>query len=494
MEDFMKERAAGVLLHISSLPGRYGIGTLGRSAYRFVDLLAGGGIRYWQILPLVQTGFGDSPYQSVFSGSGNPYFIDPEILAKEKLLTKEELSAYAVQGARVDYSSLYQTRYEMLRLAFSRFDTGEEQFRSFVQEGTFDGYALFMALKEDFGGEPFSRWPAEYKFAKKRSLQKFKEEHGREYLFWQFVQYQFEKQWRALKNYANEHGVRIIGDIPLYVAYDSADVWLNPSLFKLNSDRSMQKVAGVPPDCFSATGQLWGNPVYRWSAHRREKYAWWIGRLRQAFIYYDVIRVDHFRGFDRYYEIEAGAETAERGRWCRGPKAELFRAAEEALGRLPVIAEDLGLLDAGVRRLLADTGYPGMKVLQFAFDGNRRNTYLPKYIPENSVCYTGTHDNDTTLGYVRSLRGKAYSRFLRQLQGVLREEGLSAELPDKRAAAAAIVRLALHSRAKLAVIPVQDILLLGSDARMNTPSTVGCNWEFRLQRLPKREKLQILRI
>ena len=271
MEDFMKERAAGVLLHISSLPGRYGIGTLGRSAYRFVDLLAGGGIRYWQILPLVQTGFGDSPYQSVFSGSGNPYFIDPEILAKEKLLTKEELSAYAVRGARVDYSLLYQTRYEMLRLAFSRFDTGAEQFRSFVQEGTFDGYALFMALKEEFGGEPFSRWPAEYKFAKKRSLQKFKEEHGGEYLFWQFVQYQFEKQWRALKNYANEHGVRIIGDIPLYVAYDSADVWLNPSLFKLNSDRSLQKVAGVPPDCFSATGQLWGNPVYRWSAHRREK-------------------------------------------------------------------------------------------------------------------------------------------------------------------------------------------------------------------------------
>ncbi len=486
------ERAAGVLLHISSLPGAYGIGSLGKEAYRFADSLARCGVRFWQVLPLVQTGYGDSPYQSVYSGSGNPYLIDLEQLVQEKLLRKSELTFCRHGGGCVDYAWLFETRYRVLRLAFSRFDTRQEEFVSFIREGRFDGYALFQTLKGRFGGVSFDRWPREYKFAQERALQIFRKENERELLFWQFVQFEFFRQWKKLKAYANERGVYIIGDIPLYVAYDSVDVWLNPRLFKLNSDLSMKKVAGVPPDYFSETGQLWGNPVYRWSIHKKENYAWWTERFRQAFELYDVVRADHFRGFDRYYEIDAGEKTAVHGVWKTGPKKELFEAAEKKLGRLNIIAEDLGTLDRGVYRLMAETGYPGMKVLEFAFDGNRRNPHLPKNISENCVCYTGTHDNDTLYGFIKGLQGKELRTFRECLNRTLKEEG-EPPASGRKDMADAVIRLALKSRARLAIVPVQDLLQLDSRSRMNVPSTSGENWRFRLKSTVSDTVLSILK-
>lgn len=484
-----KKRSAGILLHISSLPNKYGIGTLGKSAYEWIDLLADCGISYWQVLPLVQTSYGDSPYQSAYSGSGNPYFIDFDILVKEGLLKKSELSVCRNTKSKIDYAFLYQNKYGVLRKAYERFDIQNADFVSFVENGIFDGYALFMAIKEKFGGVSFDRWPDEYKFAKKRSLRKFKAENQKEYLFWLFLQYEFSKQWNTLKRYANEKGVSIIGDIPLYVAYDSADVWLNPKLFKLNTDRSLKKVAGVPPDYFSATGQLWGNPVYHWAVHKKDNYKWWVERFRQAFELYDVVRVDHFRGLDRYYEIDAGETTAVKGKWKHGPKYELFRTAESLLGKLNIIAEDLGSLDKGVYRLMDETGYPGMKVMEFAFDGNKKNPYLPKNIKENSVCYTGTHDNDTLLGYISKLKDGEYKIFKESLEKTLKEENVQCFLENKIEMAKAIMLLTMRSLAYLAVIPIQDVLLLGSRARMNMPSTSEGNWQFKLQRIPNRQDL-----
>ncbi len=487
-----ERRAAGILLHISSLPNRYGIGTMGKAAYSFVDLLSESKIKYWQILPLVQTSYGDSPYQSAYSGSGNPYFIDLEFLVEEGLLKKSELSACRNTKSKIDYAFLYKNKYAVLRGAYERFDVHGADFVSFVGQGRFGGYALFMSIKEKFGGAPFDKWPNKYKFARAKSLQKFKKENEKEYLFWQFLQYEFSLQWKALKGYANKKGVSIIGDIPLYVAYDSADVWLNPKLFKLNADRSLKKVAGVPPDYFSATGQLWGNPVYNWSVHKKDGYSWWIERIRQSFELYDAVRIDHFRGFDRYYEIEAGEKTAVNGTWRRGPKYELFQAAENALGKLNIIAEDLGSLDKGVYRLMEETGYPGMKVMEFAFDGNDDNPYLPKNIQENSVCYTGTHDNDTLLGYIKKLKKKEYEVFVKGLAGILDKEQIKLNLTDKFSVAKAVLFVTLSSRSKLAVIPIQDILLLGGNSRMNTPSTSQGNWQFRLKRIEPYELTEFI--
>ena len=306
------------------------------------------------------------------------------------------------------------------------------------------------------------------------------------------MQFEVFRQWKNLKAYANKRGVYIIGDIPLYPAYDSADVWLNPQLFKLNPDRSLKKVAGVPPDYFSATGQLWGNPVYRWHNHKKNNYEWWTERFRQAFELYDVVRVDHFRGFESYYEIDAGEQTAVRGAWKPGPKKELFEAVEKKLGKLNLIAEDLGALNRGVYRLMAETGYPGMKVLQFAFDGERRNPHLPEYTTENSVCYTGTHDNDTLYGFIKGLQGDKLRIFKESLNRALKA---NCEVPAKGTAhmADAIIRLAMKSRARIAVVPVQDLLKLDSFARMNVPSKRDGNWRFRLKRPVSDKALSVLR-
>lgn len=490
--DEKQERSAGVLLHISSLPGKEGIGTLGESAYRFADFLKESGARYWQILPLVQTGFGDSPYQSVFASSGNPYLIDLFALAKEGLLKKSEIAPVCGKG-KIDYGYLYEHKYTVLRRAFARFDVRDEAFERFVGQGAFEDYALYMAIKEKNGNKSFDLWPKKYKYRDVAALAAFKEENKSEYLFWLFVQFIFLRQWHALKDYVNGLGIRIVGDIPLYVAADSADVWANPSLFKLKKDLRAKKVAGVPPDYFSATGQLWGNPVYDWKKHASDGYAWWRERIRRAFGLYDAVRIDHFRGFDRYYEIDAGEETAVNGRWRRGPGYALFEAIRADLGDLDFIAEDLGTLDAGVYRLMKKTGYPGMKVLQFAFDGNPENSYLPSRIGENSICYTGTHDNDTMVGFLEKMDEGARAAFYVREREELKKLGIARRVSGVRSAASAAAELALACKAKLAVLPMQDILLSGGDTRMNVPSVSAGNWCYRLEKMPPQRAAEELR-
>ncbi len=474
-------RKVGVLLHISSLAGKYGIGSLGKEAFHFAKLLAKSGIKYWQILPLVQTGFGNSPYQSVSSTSGNPYFIDLDILAKEKLLTKEELKG-AIRKGDVDYGDLYENRYPLLRKAFSRFNFDGKEFRNWVKSGVSEDYALFMTAKSIFGGS-FCDWDEPLKRRDPEALENLRTEYHEEYLFWNFLQYEFTKQWKNLKRYCHKLGVQIIGDIPLYVAYDSADVWAHPELFKLDKELKPTKVAGVPPDYFCELGQLWGNPVYDWAANEQEGFTWWTNRINSALDIYDVIRIDHFRGIDRYYEIPADAENAIGGEWVDGPKSKFF---ENIKKRNKIIAEDLGCIDDGVRDLLKETQFPGMKVLLFAFDGNEYNDYLPKYYNENCVVYTGTHDNDTVKGYVDSLSTEQFILLRSRVSSALEEGGIDMNLGVKgEKIPEAFIRLALASKAKLAVVPVQDILSFDNETRMNTPGTNGANWQFRLKKLPK---------
>jgi len=473
------DRAAGVLCHISSLPGKYGIGSLGKEAYRFGKLLAKNGVKYWQILPLVQTGFGDSPYQSVDCNSGNPYFIDLELLAEEGLLTKRELKELQRTGT-LDYGALYAERYQTLRLAFSRFPFDSEKFRAFVKSGAHEDYALFMTAKTVYGGS-FTDWDASLKYRDAEALEKLRTDYHEEYLFWQFLQYEFEKQWFALKDFCNRSGVKIIGDIPLYVAAESADVWAHPELFRLDENLRPLKVAGVPPDYFTAKGQLWGNPVFNWEKHKEERFAWWHKRIDNALKTYDCIRIDHFRGFDRYYEVDAGAPNAVNGEWQDGPKDRLFEGVD--LSR--IIAEDLGVSDEGVVSLLKRTGLPGMKVLLFAFDGNEENSFLPHNIGENSVCYTGTHDNDTVAGYVNSLSAEEFILFRSRIAKELAQCGYEiAFKANPRQIAQSFVELAMATKSWLAVVPVQDILCEDNSCRMNYPGHSEGNWQYRLRKMP----------
>ncbi len=477
-------RKTCILCHISSLPGKYGIGSLGE-ACRFVLRLAKSGVTHWQILPLVQTGYGDSPYQSVSCISGNPYFIDLDELGQMGLLKQKELKALRERyktAERVDYGSLYEERYSTLRLAFSRFHFDDELFRAFVKEGKFEDYALFMTAKTVYDGS-FSDWDDPLKRHKEEALEQLRTDHHEEYLFWQFVQFIFSVQWAKLKELCRKQGVKLIGDIPLYVAYDSADVWAHPNLFKLDEDLTPTKVAGVPPDYFSATGQLWGNPVYDWEVHEKEKFKWWRERLKAALSTYDLVRIDHFRGIDRYYEIDFGAKDAIGGEWKDGPKEKLFASLGSDKRR--IIAEDLGTLDEGVFELLQKTGFPGMKVILFAFDGNPENPYLPHNYPENSVCYTGTHDNDTVVGYVKSLSAEEYILFRSRVAAELKTCGLNIRLTaNPRSFARAFLAMALWSKSRIAAIPIQDLLALDSSCRMNCPGTEQGNWQYRLTRLP----------
>ena len=474
-------REAGVLCHISSLPGKYGIGSFGNEAYRFAKFLKKCGVKYWQVLPLVQTGYGDSPYSSVSCTSGNPYFIDLEKLAQDGLLTKYELAEARHEPGSVSYGSLYNERYVTLRKAFSRFNFDDAKFRAFVKSGAAEDYALFMTANRVYG-ENFLYWEEPLKFRDPEALEKLRTDFHEEYLFWNFLQYEFGMQWRALKEYCNSLGIQIIGDIPLYVAADSADVWAHPELFKLDSDLRPTKVAGVPPDYFSETGQLWGNPIYDWAAHEKEGFAWWTNRLENALATYDVVRIDHFRGIDRYYEIPAFSETAVKGEWKEGPGEKLFANVG---GKGRIIAEDLGIMDDGVKALREKLGFPGMKVLLFAFDGNEKNEFLPENIGENSVCYTGTHDNDTVAGYVQTLATEDFLLFRSRVAQTLQEEGVYVKLGEHgEGFPEAFCRLALASDARLAVLPVQDLLGLGNEARMNYPGTDDGNWRFRLDRLP----------
>ncbi len=472
------ERGAGILCHISSLPNEYGIGSLGKEAYDFARVLASCHVKYWQILPLVQTSYGDSPYQSASCLSGNPYFIDLEKLHKEGLLSDSELDDAKVPFGDIDYGELYVKRYETLRLAFSRFDKTDPSFLSFVESGRFEDYALFMALKEKLGVS-LKDFPEEYKKRDEGSLARFKEQNMDEYLFWVFLQYKFFEQWAKLKAFVNGLGIKIIGDIPLYVAYDSADVWKNPSLFELDKDLNPVEVAGVPPDYFSEDGQLWGNPIYDWDEMKKTDFAWWTKRLGAAKEMYDIVRIDHFRGLDRYYAVKFGEKTAREGEWKTAYGFEMLKTCEERLGGLFVFAEDLGIIDDGVLKLLDETGYARMKVTMFAFDGNSDNEYLPKHTDENSVCYTGTHDNDTALGFVENMSEEVYKNFVRQLRRCVKEQGLHECVVNREDCVKALCLITLSTRSQIAVLPIQDWLILDNSSRMNIPSTRSGNWVFR---------------
>lgn len=469
-------RRSGVLMPIFSLPGAYGIGTFSKEAYEFVDFLREAGQKVWQILPLGPTGYGDSPYQAFSTFAGNPYLIDLEALIGEGLLSKEECDSLDWGGSEeyIDYGNLYHSKYKALRLAFSRVNLeSDSDFSVFVAENEdwVKDYALFMAIKNAHNGACWTDWEEDILLRKEEALDFCRKEYQQDILFYEYIQYVFSKQWRALKSYANEAGIQIVGDVPIYVAFDSADTWANPELFQLDEKNMPLAVAGCPPDAFSETGQLWGNPLYRWEYHHETNYAWWVKRLAHCYKLYDIVRVDHFRGFEAYYRIPAGAETAINGEWVKGPGMHLFWALENALGKREIIAEDLGLLTPEVEQLLTDSGYPGMKVLQFAFYQNSDSAYLPHNHIKNSVVYTGTHDNQTTLGWYQSL--PEWDRaFLEAYTGVTSCENVC----DK------LIRLSMMSVADTCVIPMQDYLELDDSARLNEPGSAGNNWKWRMKK------------
>lgn len=460
-------------MHISSLPGRYGIGKMGSEAYAFADFLKKSGISVWQILPISPTSYGDSPYQSFSVHAGNPYFIDLETLEKEGLLEKSEYQNvdFGSDPSRVDYEKIYRNLFPVLRKAFSRFDRENAEYKAFLKEKAdwiYD-YGLFMALKEAHGGRPWQEWEAPLAMFEEKAVAAARKEYAEDAEFYCTLQFWFYSQWLKLKSYCNENGISIVGDIPIYVAYDSVDVWTNPVLFCLDEEKVPLDVAGCPPDFFSATGQLWGNPLYDWDYHKKTGFAWWIKRLASAAELYDTVRIDHFRGFESYYAIPYGNPTAEIGEWRKGPNTALFEAAEKALGEMSIIAEDLGFITPEVRQMLTDCGYPGMKVLQFAFGGEPSCGDLPhNYASSNCVVYTGTHDNDTLSGWCASLSPKSVSFAKRYLR-----------VKDRKDLPEAVIRAAWSSTGELAVAQMQDFLNEPADARMNIPSTPSGNWQYR---------------
>lgn len=462
-------------MHISSLPSPYGIGTFGNEAYKFVDFLKQAEQRYWQILPVCPTSFGDSPYQSFSTFAGNPYFIDLDLLCENGLLEKEEYSdiKWCETPLQVDFETLYHNRYPVLKKAFKRFKKRKEfkvHFNKFCEKhsGWLDNYALFMACKDFFGGKSWTEWEEQFKKRDTEALSKFIKEHSDEIDFWKFLQFCFFSQWAALKKYANENNVKIIGDVPIYVALDSADVWASPEQFLLDENLKPTDVAGCPPDAFTEDGQLWGNPLYRWDYMKEHKYDWWVRRIRHSLETYDKVRVDHFRGFESYYAIPGDAETAKNGEWRKGPGMDLFKELKKQLGEMPLIAEDLGFLTPAVHKLLKDSGYPGMKVLQFAFDSESDSDYLPHNYTSHCVAYTGTHDNDTVLGWIESAP-KSDVNFAKRYLRLRADEGYNWGM----------MKAIWASSAELAVVQMQDVIGLGNEARMNIPSTTGVNWMWR---------------
>lgn len=472
-------RAGGVLLSITSLPSKYGIGCFSKSAYDFVDWLKGAGQTYWQILPLGPTSYGDSPYQSFSTFAGNPYFISLEALVEEGVLTEAECEAadFGDKPGSVDYEKMYRARYPLLRKAYERSKISENQdYQRFVADNGWwlGDYALFMAVKDRFDGAPWTEWAEDIRLRWPNAMDYYHRELYFDVEFQQYLQYTFYMQWMKLKNYANDRGIRLIGDIPIYVAMDSADTWAHPELFQLDENNVPLAVAGCPPDGFSAIGQLWGNPLYRWDYHRDTGYEWWISRLEYCFRLYDVVRIDHFRGFDEYYSIPYEATTAVDGHWEKGPGMALFARVEEALGRREVIAEDLGYVTDSVRELVRSSGFPGMKVLEFAFDSRDSgcaNDYLPHNYGENCVAYTGTHDNETIQGWFDSISTEE--------QEMAREYLCDSRTPKKELNWA-FISLIMRSSARNCIIPMQDYLGYGNECRMNKPSTVGINWKWRL--------------
>ena len=482
-------RAGGILLSITSLPSRYGIGCFSQSAYDFVDWLKEAGQTYWQILPLGPTSYGDSPYQSFSTFAGNPYFISLEALIEEGVLTREECEAadFGKKPGLVDYEKMYKARYPLLRKAYERSNISENlDYQRFAADNEWwlKDYALFMAVKDRFEGAPWTEWAKDIRLRWQNAMDYYRRELYFDIEFQQYLQYTFYMQWMKLKAYANEKGIRLIGDIPIYVAMDSADTWANPELFQLDENNVPLAVAGCPPDGFSATGQLWGNPLYRWDYHKNTGYEWWISRMEYCFRLYDVVRIDHFRGFDEYYSIPYGATTAVDGHWEKGPGMSLFNRVEETLGRRDVIAEDLGYVTDSVRELVRRSGFPGMKVLEFAFDSRDSgcaNDYLPHNYGENCVAYTGTHDNETICGWFDSIT--------KEEQEMAREYLCDHRTPKKELNWS-FISLIMRSTAKTCIIPMQDYLGYGNECRMNKPSTIGTNWRWRLTKDGLTKELQ----
>ena len=471
------KRASGVLLSVSSLPSKYGIGCFSKEAYQWIDQLKEAGQSYWQILPLAPTSYGDSPYQSFSSYAGNPYFIDLESLIQEGVLTAEECDAadFGDNAEFVDYGKIYENRFGLLRKAYERSNISQNwDFNNFARDNAYwlDDYALFMAVKQRFEGKPWTEWAEDIRKRWANALDYYRRECYFDIEFYKYIQFKFYEQWMKLKKYANENEIEIVGDIPIYVAFDSADAWASPQLFQFDNDFVPIAVAGCPPDAFSEDGQLWGNPLYRWDYHKHTGYDWWCQRIAYCFQLYDVVRIDHFRGFESYYSIPYGAETAIDGHWEKGPGIELFNTINARLGKKQIIAEDLGTVTDEVIQLLKDSGYPGMKVLEFAFDPREKTDYLPHSYDKNAVVYTGTHDNETLVQWYKGLDDESRA---------FAEEYMNNASTPKAKKYWDFVRLAMLSTANTCITPVQDFMGLDVEARMNQPSTLGINWKWRMK-------------
>ena len=481
------ERSSGILLHPTSLPGPYGIGDIGPQAFRFVDWLASTGSKLWQVLPLGPTGYGDSPYQCFSAFAGNPYLISPELLIQDGLLTEDDLAGTPnFDASKVDFGSFIPWKLDLLLKAFSRFAQGEvslkKEFKSFCKANAswLDDFALFMSLKEANGGGAWNGWEKSIRTRKQAAMEKARKDLTESIQRFSFYQFLFFRQWMSLRTYANEKGIKIIGDIPIFIAYDSADAWANPDLFFLDKNSLPTVVAGVPPDYFSPTGQLWGNPLYRWKTHKETNYAWWVERFRAVLKLVDIIRLDHFRGFAGYWEVKFGSPTAEKGRWVPGPGHEFLKTLSKKLVSkgepLPIIAEDLGVITPDVVALRDDFNLPGMKILQFGFD-EPKNPFLPHNYPAHCVAYTGTHDNDTARGWFDSAPDIECNFALKYLN--TNKDGFVWEL----------IRGVWSSVAVFAIAPMQDFLNLGGFARMNFPSRLGGNWEWRMSEKDMNDQL-----
>ena len=470
------DRCSGVLMAMSSLPSPYGIGTMGKSAYQFVDFLKAAGQKYWQLLPLGPTSYGDSPYSSFSTFAGNPYYVDLDMLVKEKLLKPAELKGldWGRDETHVDYGRIYDLRFKVLRLAFQRGrESRAEEVAAFRKENAswLENYALYMAVKAHFGMRAWTEWPEEdIRLHRSAAVERYRAELAEDVDFHVFVQYLFFRQWKALRSYAHAKGVQFIGDIPIYVALDSADVWSEPRFFQLDEKNVPKEVAGVPPDAFTDDGQLWGNPLYDWDAMKADGYGWWIRRIEGAQKLYDVIRIDHFRGFESYWAVPYGETTAKNGRWRQGPSIGLVKVLTSWFNDLDFIAEDLGYITPEVRKLVADSGLPGMKIMQFSFDAHGDSDYLPHNCEENSVCYIGTHDNDTVLGWLKST-GRGDRAFAARYMHITDDEGWCWGM----------IRAGMATCSKLFVMQMQDLLELPGSCRMNTPGSVGANWQWRMR-------------
>ena len=467
-------RASGILMPIFSLCSNYGIGTLGKEAYNFVDFLEKSGQKYWQILPIGIIGPADSPYQSVSAFAGNPFFIDLDMLTEEGFITKEDILKYDFGGdkEKINYRLINKNRPKILRTAFENFKNNiPSDFDGFLEENGYwlEDYSLFAALKDYHKGLDFDRWGKGFINREKECIESFKAEYREEIMFYQAEQYFFFKQWLRLKEYANKKGILIIGDMPIYVALDSADVWSNPDEYLLDKDFKPKSVAGTPPDAFSKDGQLWGNPLYNWKTMKQNNYSWWANRLFHSSKLFDVVRIDHFRAFSAYFSIPYGDKTAKNGKWVKGPGKKFFDAMKEQLGELNIIAEDLGTIDDDVRRLLEYTGFPGMKVLQFAFDPDDESTYLPHNLVKNCVTYTGTHDNDTLMGFLKDGDPKSVE-FMKNYFNIKDNDSFNW----------CVIKATMATVADTVIFQMQDFLGLDNTARINTPATVENNWQWRI--------------